>query len=636
MRTAFVFSLLPLGLSGYAQPQDALRPLPNIVWLTYEDTSPQFIGCYGNAEAKTPVMDSLASRGVRFMNAFSTGTVSSPSRFCLITGCKPGRYGTGNHRSMYRVPDFLTGFPKYLRDKGYYTTNNSKTDYNNARAGEMIRESWCESSGRAHWRSRKPGQPFFAVFNSIHSHQSRTMTNPWPVYERQVLACLPDSLRTDEQADFEMPPFYVASEKMRRCVSRVYNSISRTDQQFGEILHQLEEDHLLDSTIVFCFSDHGEGIPRGKGSALGMGYRVPFILYVPEMYRDLFPSWEEGSTTDMLVGFEDMAATVLSLAGVPLPEHMEGFTITGQREQRKRRYVFGACDGIDGNVEFSRSVTDGDYMYTRVFTPYQPFVRWINYFDVSEIQRLMRADYVRGEMNELQAAIMEPRSVEYLYDLKNDKWETVNLAENPRYASLLKHYRRVLRNHLLQTPDANLIPEYTLSQEGFMAYDFVKRRSSFPNRRIVETAYLSGEGDCAIPRLLKRVTDENDFVQYWAAIGLFSAGNGLAQVDFAPEDLMKRITYPPAKVWYAAAVLNNGWNETIGREYEELLLNGNEQLAILAICALLEMNHSSAERLIQAIHRAERLYKNDASVNNMIQLARLKLEGVIYDYKNYW
>lgn len=165
MRTAFVFSLLPLGLSGYAQPQDALRPLPNIVWLTYEDTSPQFIGCYGNAEAKTPVMDSLASRGIRFMNAFSTGTVSSPSRFCLITGCKPGRYGTGNHRSMYRVPDFLTGFPKYLRDKGYYTTNNSKTDYNNARAGEMIRESWCESSGKAHSRGRKPGQPFFAMFN---------------------------------------------------------------------------------------------------------------------------------------------------------------------------------------------------------------------------------------------------------------------------------------------------------------------------------------------------------------------------------------------------------------------------------------------------------------------------------------
>lgn len=133
---------------------------PNILWLTYEDTSPQFIGCYGNKEAKTPVMDGLAAEGVRFTNSYSTGTVSSPSRFCLITGCRPGRYGTGNHRSDYEIPEFVHGFPEYLREAGYYTSNNSKTDYNHKNHKEMTSRSWNESSNKASWRGRKPGQPF--------------------------------------------------------------------------------------------------------------------------------------------------------------------------------------------------------------------------------------------------------------------------------------------------------------------------------------------------------------------------------------------------------------------------------------------------------------------------------------------
>ena len=162
-----------------AAQQRGEEPRPNILWLTYEDTSPQFIGCYGDSLAKTPTMDRLAADGVRFTSAFSTGTVSSPSRFCLITGMTPATMGTGNHRSQYPIPDFVHGFPKYLRDAGYYTSNNYKTDYNNAREKEMIAESWDESSGKAGWWKRKPGQPFFAVFNSPHSHQSRTMTNPW-------------------------------------------------------------------------------------------------------------------------------------------------------------------------------------------------------------------------------------------------------------------------------------------------------------------------------------------------------------------------------------------------------------------------------------------------------------------------
>jgi arylsulfatase A-like enzyme len=236
---------------------------PNILWITIEDTSPQFIGCYNNSNARTPVIDKLALEGVRFTNAFSTGTVCSPSRTALITGVKTYKTGSGNHRSKFPVPDFIKGFPYYLQQQGYYTTNNSKTDYNVAGENEFIKEAWNESSNRTGWWNRKAGQPFFSVFNLMESHQSRTMTETYEWYVENVLSHLSPYEHVDDH-DFEMPPFYLDSPEMRKQLARVYNSISFTDKKIGELLMQLEKDNLRDSTIIFLFADHGEGIPRGK------------------------------------------------------------------------------------------------------------------------------------------------------------------------------------------------------------------------------------------------------------------------------------------------------------------------------------------------------------------------------------
>src|SRR6056297_1862034 len=188
---------------------------PNILWVTIEDTSPQFIGCYGNEDARTPVIDNLAEEGVRFTNAFSTGTVCSPSRTAIITGVKTYKAGTGNHRSKYPVPEFIKGFPYYLQQQGYYTTNNVKTDYNVRGEKDFINEAWNESSNQAGWWNRQPGQPFFAVFNYNDSHQSRTMTMTYDWYQENVL----DHLLTEEiigEDEFEMPPFYRDSPEMRK------------------------------------------------------------------------------------------------------------------------------------------------------------------------------------------------------------------------------------------------------------------------------------------------------------------------------------------------------------------------------------------------------------------------------------
>lgn len=619
--------------------QEAKRP--NILWLTYEDTSAEFIGCYGNEMTKTPTIDKLASEGVLFTNAFSTGTASSPSRFCLITGCKPGKYGTGNHRSGYYIPEFIKGFPEYLKEAGYYTSNNYKTDYNHAEHRQMALDSWSEWSSTASWRGRKAGQPFFAVYNSNYSHQSKTMTNPWEVYEEQILKGLKPENTLAVDAPFEMPPFFRDSPDMRKEISRVYNSIARTDQDMGEMLKMLEEDGLRDSTIIFCFSDHGEGIPRAKGSGLSSGHRVPFILYVPEMFKDLVP-WGSGVVTDELVSFEDMSATVLALAGIELPEYHEGvpFMVKENLENRaeKKPYVFGACDRIDNNSDVTRTVTDGEYMYARVFTPYQPYVRWINYYDHADIQKHMRKDLADGLLNDCQKEILTTRNTEYLYNLKEDKWEIVNLASSTKHKKKLKEMREVLLAHLKETRDANFFPEYTL-QEYFKKktpYELRMDNDLYPYEEILETAYLNGLGKKMIGKQIKKLQADNGIVNYWAAIGLFTQRDNLkGDVDKVIE-ILPTLDYEPAQIWIAAAILDVKENSTAREIIISKMKSSNPEVAQCAFNALLEMDLEVAKSFIPTIHDMDKIEKMNGVVSNIFVVAKLRLEGIEFRHAQFW
>lgn len=635
---------IPVFLAGtfgaVAADHQEATPRPNILWLTYEDTSPQFIGCYGDSLAKTPTMDRLAAEGVRFTSAFSTGTVSSPSRFCLITGMTPTTMGTGNHRSQYPIPDFVHGFPKYLKEAGYYTSNNYKTDYNNAREKEMIAESWDESSGKAGWWKRKPGQPFFAVFNSPHSHQSRTMTNPWEQYEKQVLNRLDSSRMTSTDAPFEMPSFYRDTPEMRKQMSRVYNSISLTDQQFEGILARLEKDGLRDSTIIFCFSDHGEGIPRGKGSSLGLGYRVPFIVWVPEMYKHLSP-WGSGVITDRLVSFEDFGATVLALAGVEIPEYIEGRPFMGATAAEEKEYVYGACDGLDSNNELSRSVTDGRYIYTRVFTCHQPWVRWMTYYDHGDIQKIMRKDFAQGLMNEGQAAIMQPREAEYLYDLNRDKWEMENLADNPEYADLLSHFRKKMEARIIETRDAHFIPEYSYAQyaDRYIPYTLRQNDTIYPVEQVLHAAMLSGMGKEVIPEQIMLLDDNNDIVNYWAALGLFVSRKDLSEYKAVLAQKIFSIEYEPAKLYLAGAAYDCFGDDDSRRILEAGMLSGNTAVNKITMQILLNIDLGKAQALLPVVHKHIDIYGNEKShgdVEYFMNVVLNRLEGKSFTFSSFW
>lgn len=585
MKTTKKLLFLPLLVGSTVLAQQR----PNILWVTIEDTSPQFIGCYGNKDARTPVIDQLARDGVRFTNAFSTGTVCSPSRTTIITGVKTYRTGTGNHRSKYPVPDFMKGFPYYLQKAGYFTSNNKKTDYNVANEAQYIREAWNESSGEAGWWDRKPGQPFFAVFNFMDSHQSRTMTNPYSWYVKNVLNKLPEDERIGDK-DFRMPPFYRDSPGMRKQFARVYNSLKLTDNEIGALLKRLDDDHLRDSTIIFFYADHGEGEPRGKTNGINLGYRVPFVIWIPEMYKDLSPWGTAGVVTSELVDFEDLAPTVINLAGGKVPAYMHGRILMGKDRSTPTDHLVLSEDRSDNGIDMVRTITDGRYVYSRNYMPFMPQCRYIRYMEIGEIKQLMRKDLAAGELDSLQQSLFTSRPPEYLFDIDNDLWETHNLANDLDQEPILRHMCSQLTKEELDSRDVMFLPEYEVASlsDTTTAFQFRQNDKNYPIDKVYKAASLSGfRGKEVTARQIKLIGEPNRIVRYWGAIGLRSQSLDdlkpyLVEIDQAMDD-----NYPPVAITAATIA----WQLSGSKKAEEVLkkycLGENPQLALMALNYLL-------------------------------------------------
>ena len=596
-KSVFLLPLL-IGSTAFAQK-------PNILWITIEDTSPQFIGCYGNKDARTPVIDRLAKEGVQFTNAFSTGTVSSPSRTCIITGVKTYKTGTGNHRSNYPVPSFIKGFPYYLQKEGYYTTNNSKTDYNVADEARFIKEAWNESSNKAGWENRKPGQPFFAVYNFMDSHQSRTMTESYDWYLKNVLDKISVKDRIGDN-DFEMPPFYNNSPEMRKQFARVYNSIKLTDNKIGELLARLEKDHLKDSTIVFFYADHGEGVPRGKTNGINFGYRVPFVIWFPEMYKHLSP-WETGGTvTDELIDFEDLAQTLINLAGGRIPDYLTGRKLLGKNRSKPADHLILSSDRSDNGIDLVRSVTNGKFMYSRNFMPFMPQARYIRYMEIGEIKQQMRKDLSDNKLNPLQKSLFEDRPAEFLYDIENDIWETKNLANDPTYITVLEKMRSQMKTEILQSRDILLLPEYEIGliPSTTTPYEFRLSDRNYPVGEIYEAASLSGfRGKEFAEKQIKLLNNANKIVRYWAIVGLRSQNS--SDLKRFQNIIIKAMddSYLPVAITASAIAYQEFSNPLASENLKKQSASENKDLALIAINYLLYVeNKQPFIETIKSVH----------------------------------
>ncbi len=516
-RTLRPLFLIALWLCATALVRSADRP--NILWLTLEDMSPN-LGCYGDAFARTPNIDAFAHQAVRYTHAFAPAPVCSPTRACLITGVYATSLGNPHLRCEIPIPKEFKGYAAYLRDAGYYTSNNAKTDYNQRDEQAFIRQAWTRCSTNAHWRQREPGQPFMSVFNYFETHQSRTSAWPKEQFEREIGSRLPAGQRADPKRA-PLPGFYPDIPAAHEAMARYYDCVSAADRRVGDALRELDTDGLADNTIVFVYSDHGMGMPRGKRLLHDSGLHVPLLIRFPAKWRQLAPA-EPGATVDRLVSFVDFAPTLLSLVGLPIPPHMQGVAFLGAAAGPAREFVFGARDRVDEAFDTARSIRDARWLLIRNYRPHLSWAAPEGFSDTSTFRRELVTMARAGRAGTGATAWLAPtRPVEELYDTVADPQQLNNLAADPRNRATLERLRKRLRQWLLETRDIAFLPEPDVAarSDALTPYAMARQPGLYPLERVLASAERVGAADAADVQR-KDLRDADPAVRYWAAVGL--------------------------------------------------------------------------------------------------------------------
>ena len=563
--------------------------LPNILWITHEDLSPIY-GCYGDTYATTPNIDKFAESGYIFSNTSSNAPICAPARSTLITGMYAISLGTQHLRSDIPVPANMKILPELLREAGYYTTNNVKTDYNFSHLGR-----WDESSSEAHWRNRPDGKPFFSVFNY-------TMTHEAPI----------NRLDTNETSSLEkrhnpsiatLPPYLPDTERMREIWAHKYDLLSVFDQEVGKLLQQLKDDGLYDNTIIFLFSDHGTGLPGHKRWLNNAGLHVPFILHVPEKYSEWAANLK-APVTDQMVSFVDFAPTVITLAGADVPDIMEGHNFLGKNSKLKK-YTFGYRDRADDCYEMSRSVFDGRYIYVRHFMPRQPYFQDAIIFNkiqngasYTEIHRLRS----EGLLPDATEAWFRPKAVMELFDLKQDPYEQNNLACDPAYAGKIAELDQVLSDWLVDHFDTGLINEgdymVRARDQNTSVYEVIRQYTRHDFTDILNAAKLVGTIED--PTTLKPYLESSESaIRYWALVAADTWNGDLSVIRQGIEKLLHDETAIVSIV--AAEILVNKFNDPRGLQTLEKHLRGDFEPVVLQAAISVRRTGQKAKPLVPVI-----------------------------------
>lgn len=428
---------------------------PNILWISCEDISAH-IGCYGDPVANTPNIDKLASEGAKYTKMFTVAPVCAPNRSAIITGMYQTSIGTQHMRTSHRgkveglptpyssVPQhYVKAFTEYLRAAGYYCTNNSKTDYQFAGFSDVPVTIWDEQGTEAHFKNRpNKEQPFFSIFNYTLTHESKTWQEP----------------KFTDPSKVEVPPYYPDTEPVRRSLARLYDQIAKLDTIVGNHLKEIEELGIADNTVVFFWSDHGDGLPRAKRWLYDSGLHVPFIVKWPGVI-------EPGTVIDDMRSSIDWGPTVLSMAGVAKPYHMQGKPFLGKYGQAPDDYVFAARDRFDESYDMVRSVRDKKWRYVRNYYTNSPYVLWVPFRNNSPIMKELLRLHAEDNLNDVQKIwFQNTRPPEELYDCDADPHQINNLAEDPAYHDELERLRNRLDLWRAETKDLGDISEYQMKE----------------------------------------------------------------------------------------------------------------------------------------------------------------------------
>ena len=453
---------------------------PNIIWLVAEDLSP-YLPSFGDSTIVTPNLDRLAEEGVRYSNVFSVSGVCAPSRSAIVTGMYPTSIGAHHMRTLsqqpaakekglinYEVvpPPNVKMISQILRENGYYCTNNKKEDYQFYKS--VL--AWDESSIFAHWRNRPKDSKFFSVSNFGVTHESN-LWNPW--YRQFDLDPFPPdrdvgkwweqfsgiekSLYVSKDIHIDIPPYLPDNITVRNDMMRMYSNIVEMDEKVGLIIDQLEEDGLLEETIIVFYTDHGGPLPRQKRLLYDSGIKVPMIIRYPNKVR-------AGQIDERMISFVDFAPTLLSMVEIEPPDYYHGLPFEGLfKSKNDRKFIHAAADRFDEYYDQIRAVRDKQYKYLRNYNTDKPYYLPLEYRErMNSMQELLLLEK-EGKLNENQMQwFRKSKPEEELFDTFSDPHELRNLAKEPNFEKKLIELRKECDRWIQNTNDKGFMLETDL------------------------------------------------------------------------------------------------------------------------------------------------------------------------------
>ena len=489
---------------------------PNIIWLTTEDNSTHYMKLYNEEGVSMPAIEKLASKGVVFDNAFSNAPVCSVARSTVITGCYAPRIFTQYHRPAKRVPlpKDVMPMPYYLKKAGYYTTNNHKQDYNFILPDDV----WDESSTKATYKNRKAGQPFFHVQNHTITHEGNLH------FSQETI----DKTTDKDLEHIKVFPYHPNTKTFRFSYHHFKKRHELADQQMNDFLKELDEQGLMEDTIIFYYGDHGGVLPRSKGYAYESGLQIPLVVYVPEKWKHLIP-YDRGSRSETFVEFIDLAPTALALAGVTVPIGMDGTPVMGKIIQKSKiknkNTAFGYADRFDEKYDLVRTLRVGKYKYIRNYQPFNMDALYNFYRYKMLAYKEWLSLYREGKLNDVQSQFFESKSPEALYNIEDDPHEINDLSNSESHQEILLQMREQIQERIRKMPDLSFYPE------PYLLDNAIKNPTAFGQDNKTAIAELIAIADLNLEpyhfvegKIKLALKDKNPWKRYWGLIVCSSFG----------------------------------------------------------------------------------------------------------------
>ena len=488
---------------------------PNILWITSEDNSIEWISCYGSKNAKTPHIDQLAKEGFRYLYCFDNGAVCAPTRSSWITGMHSISNGTQPMRSGFEIPESISFYNELLQKAGYFTSNCSKTDYNlRGPKGRNPKDFWNYSGGdyAGTWKKRKDGQPFFTVYNIGESHESRAFGD-----------------HNDESVDpnkMILAPYHPDLPEMRNTYAKYASAVSKMDKLVGQAIENLKKDNLYEDTILVYNSDHGGVLARSKRFLYSSGIHCPLIVRIPEKWKHLYPKGKEpGSTIDRIVSFIDMPKTWVSLTGAEMTDNFQGRIFLGPDTEPEPQYHFSWRSRADERFDCVRVMRDEQFAYHKNYAPFAPNGQYLAYMHNMKATGAWERHHRAGKTNPVTGRFFEPRPSEEFYDNFKDFHNIDNQIDDPLHQAKIKELKKELRRQQLKYFDCGLMPEEMrariIKENKTTVYAFVRDPALYPLAKYLDYSDLAlSRKKANLKTLSKGLTNKDPVIRYWSVVGL--------------------------------------------------------------------------------------------------------------------